>query len=496
MIPKSDTSIFLPSIAPMNVQKATNKNNAPRVDHNLLNFLDPQGLYHYPTYLYSAGHAELDIHKAMKKEQMVVCRDKQNTFVMVDSGGYQLATGARKIDFDHSDMTMDTNTTRDKILRYSEFVSDAAMILDAPAISLANPRSTIYQNYHHLGEHIMFLRCLEFTINNAIYYIKYRRPGMTKLLNVIQGRDTNHMNTGENDIWYECMKHFNDPNGTIADVKDAFNYYIDGFDIPKMKKLRNDSVPFGDRRFEGWAFPGNLRYDMDMLMKRLKNLYDDGFLTHKADDNLIIHFLGTTKLSFALLYTSIQKYIKRFIKQDVLLTYDASTPLLVVTKGSLALDSYIKKNKLSHVHTDLPKYDYMKQYFGKIWGELDEFVPRLHVGEETYECPTALSGIVTVDELFTNPNNKSGMSHHSYQCLMHMNTERHCEVIKKANQLWLSDRNVKSEYFSTEMLFADVDIESYVLSGFKELKSFGLVNHTTYDPKKLPHDFFKVQDNE
>ena len=59
-----------------------------------LNWLNKEEAYFpYKWALYSAGHAELDINKVSPKEDMIRNRDRKNSFVVGDSGGFQIGKG-------------------------------------------------------------------------------------------------------------------------------------------------------------------------------------------------------------------------------------------------------------------------------------------------------------------------------------------------------------------------------------------------------------------
>ena len=65
-----------------------------------LNFLDPkQGKFYYKYALYSAGHAQLDMKKTHVDDAMIQQRDRQNTMVLGDSGGFQIGKGVLKFDW-------------------------------------------------------------------------------------------------------------------------------------------------------------------------------------------------------------------------------------------------------------------------------------------------------------------------------------------------------------------------------------------------------------
>ena len=59
-----------------------------------LNWLNPdQAYFPYHWALYSAGHAELDTNKVSPKEDMIRNRDRSRSFVLGDSGGFQIGKG-------------------------------------------------------------------------------------------------------------------------------------------------------------------------------------------------------------------------------------------------------------------------------------------------------------------------------------------------------------------------------------------------------------------
>ena len=59
-----------------------------------LNFLDPvKGEFYYQWCLYSAGHANLDLNKVSWREDMFRNRNRTNSWVLGDSGGFQIGKG-------------------------------------------------------------------------------------------------------------------------------------------------------------------------------------------------------------------------------------------------------------------------------------------------------------------------------------------------------------------------------------------------------------------
>ena len=59
-----------------------------------LNYLEPEkGLFYYKWCLYSAGHANLDLTKHDESEDMFRNRDRSTSWVLGDSGGFQIGKG-------------------------------------------------------------------------------------------------------------------------------------------------------------------------------------------------------------------------------------------------------------------------------------------------------------------------------------------------------------------------------------------------------------------
>ena len=106
-------AIFLPAISNFYVRKisqhyadATDMFPPERIpagfEHELegLNIFDKdKGYVYYSHGLYSAGHANLDLEGSKVDDGMVVNRDRETTVLVGDSGGYQIGTGAWKLDW-------------------------------------------------------------------------------------------------------------------------------------------------------------------------------------------------------------------------------------------------------------------------------------------------------------------------------------------------------------------------------------------------------------
>src|SRR5690606_9104831 len=99
-----------------------------------------QGMFRYKFALYSAGHAYLDEERGRKYEPMIWNRP-DDTILLSDSGGYQIASGILNFDWDGGPGSPKNDKIREDILRWQEKISDIAMTLDIPTRAIANPKA-------------------------------------------------------------------------------------------------------------------------------------------------------------------------------------------------------------------------------------------------------------------------------------------------------------------------------------------------------------------
>jgi hypothetical protein len=252
-----------------------------------MNFLNPdQGYFTYKYALYSAGHAQLDLNKAIEQESMIHQRDRSNTMILGDSGGYQIGKGVLKFDWLNFEGP-EANKTRKKILEWLEVTADWSMMLDVPTWAcdhIHSPKTGLKT----------FEDCLDKTRFNNKYFLD-NRLGQTKWLNVLQGSD---WDTAEK--WYNGVKEFSDPNG-----------------------------PYAGREAEGWAFGGANMCKMDITLKRLMTMREDGLLKGKN----WIHFLGTAQLDWSCYLTLIQRQLRKHINEDLTISFDCASPFIATAHG-------------------------------------------------------------------------------------------------------------------------------------------------------------------
>lgn len=257
-------------------------------DLEALNFLNSkEALFPYKWALYSAGHAELDPKKQNNSESIVYERES-GTFLLGDSGGFQILKGQWPADWKDPACTK-AMEKRKAVLNWMDTYMDYGMCLDVPSQSFLNKKAIPLHGIRNIQEAITATH-----INNE-YFIN-NRSGKCKFLNVLQG--TNHK---ESDEWYQEMKKYCDPN------------------------------VYPDNHFNGWAFGGQTKVDIHLTLRRMVDIIYDGLLQEGKHD--LIHCLGVSILEYAVLFTDIQKAIRKYHNPKLQITFDCASPFFSAAKG-------------------------------------------------------------------------------------------------------------------------------------------------------------------
>ena len=258
-----------------------------------LNWLNPnEGYFTYKWALYSAGHANLDVSKQDPKEDMVRNRDP-NSFILGDSGGFQIGKGVWEGDW-KDPACPKAQKKREQVLSWMDAYMDRGMILDIPAWVARSPAGQRATGITSFDE------AVQGTYINNDYFMR-NRNGNCKFLNVLQGE-----NHSEADIWYDRMKKYCDP-----------------------KQYPND-------HFNGWAMGGQNMCDVHLALKRIVALRFDGLLEPGLHDWM--HFLGTSKLEWALLLTDIQRAVRKYHNENFTISFDCASPFLATANGQIYYD--------------------------------------------------------------------------------------------------------------------------------------------------------------
>jgi hypothetical protein len=310
-----------------------------------LNYLEPdKGAFYYDHCLYSAGHANLDLTKADESEAMFRNRDRSTSWVLGDSGGFQIGKGvwegewrdpngpevqammasciAKGIElvpqFDSGgnpklDKTGKPKTTkidhvkkyqasidaaqkkRALVLGWMDALMDYGMVLDIPAWVCRSPsgiKATGVSTYQE---------AVNATRYNNEYFIKHRNNNC-KFLNVLQGE-----NHSQADDWYLQVKDF------------------------------CDTAIYGDKAFNGWGMGGQNMCDVKLVLKRVVALRYDGLLEKGQHDWM--HFLGTSKLEWATLLTDIQRAVRKYHNDQFTISFDCASPFLATANGQIYIQT-------------------------------------------------------------------------------------------------------------------------------------------------------------
>ena len=275
-------------------------------DVEKLNFLNSkEGLYYYKWGLYSAGHANLDTTVNDPSESIIRERE-EGTFMLGDSGGFQILKCQWPADWKDPNCPR-AMVKRKAVLNWMDTYMDYGMCLDIPSQSL----STFHIKDPKTGKSAHGISTIEEAITathiNNEYFIQ-NRNGNCKFLNVLQGR--NHT---QSDDWYEEMKKYCDPN------------------------------IYPDSHFNGWAFGGQNKIDVHLMLRRLVNIIHDGLLVEGKHD--LIHCLGVSILEYAVLFTDIQKAIRKYHNPKLTITFDCASPFFSAAKGLAYFNTAIEHNK-------------------------------------------------------------------------------------------------------------------------------------------------------
>jgi hypothetical protein len=377
-----------------------------------MNFLnEEQGYFTYKYGLYSAGHAQLDLNKSLVQESMIQQRNRGNTMILGDSGGYQIGKGVLK--FDWLDFEGPSATkTRQSILEWLELTADWSMFLDVPTWAcdhIHSPKTGLKT----------FDDCLDKTRYNNDYFLM-NRLGQTKWLNVLQGSD---WDTAEK--WYEGVKEFSDPKGKYA-----------------------------GREAEGWAFGGANMCKMDITLRRLMTMREDGLLKGKN----WIHFLGTAQLDWSCYLTQIQRQLRKHINPELTISFDCASPFIATAHGlvytnavhtnkrwSVIMDKAPDNKALSGCDIpfpfesefgsrlsmkDIAYYDLGERKSNQELG-LDKNGNQVkfdHLNPDHYNIPPRLNKLGKIP-------NKTSWDSFAYALMMGHNVECHIRAVQRAQQL-------------------------------------------------------------
>jgi hypothetical protein len=348
---QNDYAVFLPAISGFYATFIGRQRNEQYVDParfpqgitdmEQLNWLNSQkALFPYKWSLYSGGHANLDLTKQDWSEDMVRTRDP-NTLILGDSGGFQIAKGLWEGEWrdptspvvqqklkdlaaegtrqevnakgktvtvnplaDYQKLLAAAQKKREGVLKWLDSISNYGMILDIPTWVVRDPFASSKCGITTHEE------AVNATKYNNDYFMRHRKGvanGGAKFLNVLQG--ANH---AEADDWYEIMKDYCDP------------------------------VKYPDTHFNGWSMGGQNMCDVHLILRRLVALRYDNLLQEGVHDWM--HFLGTSKLEWAVLLTVIQRAVRKYVNPAFTISFDCASPFLATANGQVYFENTFPEN--------------------------------------------------------------------------------------------------------------------------------------------------------
>ena len=451
-----------------------------------MNYLNPNAAFYFDHCLYSAGHANLDLTKPDPSEDMFRNRDRSTSWVLGDSGGFQIGkgvwegewndptgtevaqrmaeaiakgielvpqlhpTGDPKTDkhgnikytkIDHVKLyqaKLDAaQKKREQVLTWMDALMDYGMVLDIPAWV---GRSPVGAKNSGISSYDQAVSATKYNNN---YFIKHR-TGACKFLNVLQGE-----NHAQAEDWYQQMKDFCDPT--------------------KYEKP-----------FNGWAMGGQNMCDVDLVLRRLVALKFDGLLEKGHQDWM--HFLGTSKLEWALLLTDIQRAIRKYHNENFTISFDCASPFLATANGQIYVQTEIKDRE-KWLYRMLPSLD-DKKYSKDTRLFQDVVVQDKHF--TSFTTSPLMDGVEVKDICIYGPGDlnkigkegKTSWDSFTYAIMMGHNVWLHLNSVQEANRQYdaglcpamLVDEKFERVYFKdvVDAIFSAPDRETAIaiIDGF------------------------------
>ena len=403
---QSDYAIFLPAISSfyatyIGAERYPDKvksiigDRLPKGIPNMeaMNWLNKQeALFPYKWSLYSAGHANMDLSVHVPKEDMIRNRS-EDTIMVADSGGFQIAKGVWPGAWaDTTDKA--AQKKREAVIKWQSGIANYGMTLDIPTWTYLDPKASEACGIKSYKD------AVDATLFNNEFFMEARGKDL-KILNVLQG--SNHT---EADQWYDTMKKF---------CSDKY-----------------------ERPFDGWGMGGQNMCDLHLILRRLVTLIHEGLLEKGQHDWM--HFLGTSKLEWALLLTDIQRSVRRHANSNFTVSFDCASPFLATANGQvytrLRADDRGKWSYLMEATADNKKYAYNTDRFSHV-------VVRDGIHKQFDDSP--ISAGCTIGDICKygsgdlnkiGKEGKTSWDSFSYALLMGHNVWQHIYAVQESNRLY------------------------------------------------------------
>ena len=439
---QQDYAVFLPAISGFYatfIGKQRDPANGPYVDParfpqglsdmEQLNWLNAQkSLFPYKWSLYSGGHANLDLNKQDWSEDMVRNRDP-NTLILGDSGGFQIAKGLWEGDWRANSGCPRAQARREAVLKWLDGIADYGMTLDIPTWVIHDKKARKACGISTLQE------AVDATKFNNDFYMKNRKGiknGGMRVLNVLQG--ANHDDAEQ---WYQTMKDYCDP------------------------------VKYPDTHFNGWSMGGQNMCDVELVLKRLIVLKYDNLLQEGIHDWM--HFLGTSKLEWAVLLTVIQRAVRRHVNPAFTISFDCASPFLATANGQVYFENVFPQDgkwsyRMAPVLDDKKYAQDTRKWSTGLLTDLPLVDPKTPI-RNWQESP--VSDMLTMKDICIyapgdlNKNGKesakTSWDSFSYCLLMGHNVWMHLTAVQEANRRFdLGEHPAMMQYTGDHAYFEDI----------------------------------------
>jgi hypothetical protein len=237
-------------------------------------------------------------------------------------------------------------------------------------------------------------------------------------------------NHGQADDWYDRMKKYCDPK------------------------------QYGDRAFNGWAMGGQNMCDIELVLRRLVELRFDGLLEKGHQDWM--HFLGTSKLEWAVLLTDIQRAVRKYHNEDFSVSFDCASPFLATANGQIYVQTETEDRKKwtyrmtssaddkkyasdTRLYKDAVIQDGILKYF-----DTSPIIDQIKLNEICIYGPT--------DKNKFGQINKTSWDSFSYGIMMGHNVWMHLNAVQEANRQYDGGRcpNMLVDERFDQIFFKDI----------------------------------------
>lgn len=408
--PKDNNPVFLPAISTFYLQQMGIDWEEIRNDQTRypggqfpqglesgmtgFDFMRPDGYFYYNYALYSAGHAKLHV-GPHEKESMIRDRDRENTVLIGDSGGFQIAQGVWMEKWNEPD-DPGALAKKETVLRWLEEYFDWSMVLDVPervvdikllenrrnfdddelenflvelkkqedSLKVGTPdtsalrealshivHTNVDENKTIFGRERLPKDDKEFIKACRAFANKEKKRWVPKHINPRRNyRESFELiaNATEINNEYFVQNRTGDPNKSkflnVLQGFDNYEYSIEWYN--RMKRFSDPNI-VGEKHFEGWALGGTNNRSLAKLLKTVMMLRYDGFLKPGYD---WIHVLGTSRVAWALALKSIQNGLRESENENIRISFDCASPFLAGANGRFYANSRLEskqENKFS-----------------------------------------------------------------------------------------------------------------------------------------------------